>query len=187
MAIHQHVAAAGDSPADAPVATTDGDARTFVQHDGTGSTSAEIARLLVARGLKPLPESAGGNAVASAAVYLASPRETIPWAQLADGPPTLVNKYRGHALLTRKSKLARLLRGYERHPQTFVITPSALHAPLPEGSVSRVQADKRRALAAADAQERCVLRPVAPRANTKPRLTARAALCARGAPAGLSC
>lgn len=129
--------------------------RALVNRDAAGSTSEALAAILVSSGLRPLPPDSPPVAAAAAAVYLAAPRDAVPWAQLEEGPLTLVNKIRGHELLTRKSKLARLLRDHpaQPHPQTFVLVPEPLRAPK-EG-LSALQADKRRALAADDERERC--------------------------------
>ena len=98
--------------------------RSYLISDADGSVSQTVAHLCEARGLRAatrLGELGAGPLL----LYLASPRETVPWNRL---PGVLVNKYRGHALLTRKSKLARLLRGYSRHPPTFVLSPPAVLA-----------------------------------------------------------
>lgn len=132
--------------------------RHVINRDVDGSTSNALAALLVSHGFKSLPLDSPLAATAGASIYLAAPRDSIPWAQLEDGGAlTLVNKIRGHELLTRKSKLARLLRDHsaQPHPQTFVLVPEPLRAPK-EG-ISAIQADKRRALAAEDEKERYLL------------------------------
>ena len=83
---------------------------------------------------------------------MASPRETIEWDSLARGlGTTLINKYRGHASLTRKSNLSRIASTAPgmRHPETFVITPHFLHSP--EDGLSAIQLDKRKAMRAKNA------------------------------------
>ena len=149
--------------------------RSFVNRDMEGSTSNALAAILAAHDLKPMGPDAPVSAAAGAAVYLAAPRDAIPWAQLEEGPQlTLVNKLRGHEILTRKSKLARLLRDHpaQPHPQTFVIVPEPLRAAMP--GLSAIQADKRRALAANDAQERYVRVSRAARARPAPSRATRA-------------
>jgi hypothetical protein len=130
-----------------------------VLSDADGSVSRTIAALCAERGLRPvskLADCGDGRVLA----YLASPRESVPWSQLIG---VLVNRYRGNALLTRKSRLARLLRGYAQHPATFMLSPPAVLAPQTGACVKetptrvRIAEDKRHALALEDECERQAL------------------------------
>jgi len=124
--------------------------------DVDGSVSRTIASYCAERG----HQAANRLGQQGLLLYLASPRETVPWPELGG---VLVNKYRGHALLTRKSKLARLLRGYDRHPPTFVLSPPAVLLEAASGKQetalqARIAVDKRQAMAEENATERQALR-----------------------------
>lgn len=131
-----------------------------VLSDSDGSVSRTIAELCAERGLRPVAQLAdrGDGRVL---IYLSSPRESVPWSQLNG---VLVNRYRGNALLTRKSKLARLLRGYAQHPATFVLSPPVVLAPQAGACEketpirARIAEDKRQALALENESERQALR-----------------------------
>lgn len=134
--------------------------RLCVLSDADGSVSRTIATLFKERGgtiVSQMAEQGGSQLL----LYLASPRETVPWAKLNG---VFVNKYRGHSLLTRKSRLARLLRGYTWHPPTFVLSPPEVCRPQVERGKkvtplqAQILADKQRALAEEDQQERQALR-----------------------------
>uniref|UniRef100_A0A7S4HCU9 Tubulin--tyrosine ligase n=1 Tax=Prymnesium polylepis TaxID=72548 RepID=A0A7S4HCU9_9EUKA len=126
--------------------------RTLGNKDADGSVSTTLQTLLLEHGFEDREASGEPGGLH---FHLASPRETIEWDRFARSQgKTLVNKYRSHASLTRKSNLARAATSTPgmRHPQTFVITPMLLHA-ADEG-LSAIQLDKRKAMRAKDAAAR---------------------------------
>jgi hypothetical protein len=137
-----------------------GMAAVVVLADADGSVSRTMAELCAKRGFLPVARLAD-RGDGQVLVYLASPREAVPWPQLNG---VLVNRYRRNALLTRKSKLARLLRGYAQHPATFVLSPPSVLAPQAGACAketlmqARIAEDKRQALALEDMSERQALR-----------------------------
>jgi hypothetical protein len=136
-------------------------AKAFINKDETNTTSTALTALLIEAGWRQLPADAPTSLAATASLFLApnlNRADRTPWTHIDDaaraaGALALVSKLRGHRAITIKVFLAQLLRGCDYHPETFIVSPSALYD-LSEAGLSRIQQDKRKGQAAADALER---------------------------------